>query len=123
MSVKERIISELKKRRDNYIIHQVEHAKLPEFEEDVVKRYRVLFKGHVQKVGFRLQAQKLAERLELTGYCENLENGNVIAEIQGQENRILYLLSFMCQLKRIRIKEKKAKHIPLKKEETGFEKR
>ena len=123
MSVKEKIIHELKIRRDRYIIYQVEHARIPEFEEDAVKRYRVLFKGHVQKVGFRLQVQKLAQRLELTGYCENLENGDVVAEIQGQENRILYLLRFMSRLKRIHIKDKKAKHIPLKKDETGFEKR
>ena len=105
------------------MIHQVEHAKIPEFTQDDIKRYRVLFKGRVQKVGFRLQVQKLAERLEITGFCENLENGDVLAELQGEENRILYLLSFMCHLKRIRVKDKKAKHIPVKKEETGFEKR
>ena len=123
MSVKEKIINELKRRRDNYIIHQVQHTKIPDFAEDQVKRYRVLFKGHVQKVGFRLQTQKLAERLELTGYCENLENGDVVAELQGQENRILFLIRFMSHLKRIRIKDKKAKHIPLKMDEIGFEKR
>lgn len=113
----------LKTHRDNYIIHQVEHAKIPDFPEDNIKRYRVLFKGRVQKVGFRLQVEKLAERLDITGYCENLENGDVVAELQGQENRIRFLLSYMIHLKRIRIKDKKAKHIPVKKDETGFEKR
>ena len=97
MNIKERIINELKTRRDNYIIYQVEHAKIPDFPEDLIKRYRVLFKGRVQKVGFRLQVQKLAERLDITGYCENLENGDVVAELQGEENRIRFLLSYMIQ--------------------------
>lgn len=123
MSVKERIINELKIRRDNYIIYQVQHARIPDFPEDNIKRYKVLFKGRVQKVGLRLQVQKLAERLEITGYCENLENGDVVAELQGQENRIRFLLSYMVHLKRIKMTDKKAKHIPVKTGETGFEKR
>ena len=118
MSIK----SKLKAMRDNYVIRQVERADIPEFGEDEKKRYRILFSGRVQKVGFRFEVEKLAERLGLTGFCENLENGDVLAELQGPENRILYLVSFMSSLKRIKIRSKKMKTVPVK-EETGFERK
>lgn len=118
MSIK----NKLKVARDNYVIRQVERAGIPEFAEDETKRYQILFRGRVQKVGFRFEVEKLAERLGLTGFCENLENGDVLAELQGSENRILYVVSFMSSLKRIKIRSKKMKMIPLK-EENGFERR
>ena len=73
----------LKSIRDNYVINQVEKAEIPTFERDKICRYRVTFSGRVQKVGFRLEVCELAKRLELTGYCRNLENGDVETEIQG----------------------------------------
>lgn len=96
----------LKRFRDNYVMNQVQKATLPHFEEDVIKRYRVVFSGRVQKVGFRLEVLELAKRLELTGYCKNLESGQVLAEIQGPSNKIDYLIFFMENLKRIKIKDK-----------------
>ena len=116
MTVKEKLITI----RDNYVINQVMNAKLPEFHIDEIKRYKIIFSGRVQHVGFRLEIGKLAKRLGLTGYCINLESGNVLAEIQGPENRIKYLVSFMESLKRIKIKKKIMQRMELNMEETDF---
>ena len=120
---KEKIKSRLKKLGDDLAIRHVKEMKLPDFEEDKVKRYRMIFKGKVQRVGFRAQLALLADRLGLTGFCHNKPNGDVIAEIQGPENKILYAIRCMGVLDRIHVKDKKAKHIPILKNEKGFLKR
>lgn len=108
--------------RDNYVIQQVQKAKLPEFEAGSSRRYKVIFSGRVQKVGFRLEVCELAKRLELTGYCRNLENGDVMAELQGTEVKIKYLISFMESLKRIKIENKIIEEMEVDGKETAFEK-
>ena len=109
--------------RDNYVIHQAQRAKLPEFAQDVVKRYRMTFAGRVQHVGFRLEVCELAKRLGLTGYCRNLENGEVLAEVQGPENKIRFLISFMESLVRIKITDKTLVELEVDAEEKEFVKK
>lgn len=120
---KDKLKKQLKKLGDELAIRHVKKASLPAFEDDKVKRYRMVFKGKVQKVGFRAQLALLAERLGLTGFCHNKSNGDVIAEIQGPENKILYAIRYMGVLDRIHVRDKKAKHIPVKKNEKSFRKR
>lgn len=105
------------------MIQQVQRIKLPEFETDTIHRYRVIFSGRVQKVGFRLEVCELAKRLELTGFCQNLENGDVMAELQGSDAKIKYLISFMESLKRIKIRNKVIEEMEIDEQETGFEKK
>ena len=81
---------------------------------------RVVFEGRVQKVGFRLEVEELAKRLGLTGYCENLENGAVRAELQGAANRIAFLIDFMHGLKRIKITRMSREELPVIPDESGF---
>lgn len=102
MSLKDRFITI----RDNYVINQVKKLTLPRFEESPVRRYRITFSGRVQKVGFRLEVTELIKKLGITGTCENLENGDVVAELQGPENKVKFLVSFMESLKRIKITNK-----------------
>ena len=116
MSLKAKFV----KFRDDYVINQVQRLKLPEFESDAIHRYRVTFSGRVQKVGFRLEVCELAKRLGLTGFCKNLENGDVMAQLQGPENKIKYLMSFMETLKRIKIKNKVIEELEVDMTETGF---
>ena len=97
------MLSYLKRLRDGYVINQVRRAVLPEFTHGDIVRVRVVFEGRVQKVGFRLAVSELAKRLGLTGFCENLPDGGVRAELQGTMERIEFLISFMRSLKRIRI--------------------
>ena len=116
------IVDALKRARDRYVIRQAERAVLPEFEADAVIRRRVIFRGRVQKVGFRLEVLELAGRLELTGFCRNLENGDVLAELQGEANRIDWLVAFMERLKRVRIREKTVDELAVDPTETEFSK-
>ena len=113
-------IDKFKKFRDDYVIHQVEKAKLPYFEDDYFMRRRVTFHGRVQHVGFRLELEQMATRLGLTGWVKNLEDGGVQAEIQGYESRIRYLLKFMKNLKRIKIETMENKPCSPKQNEEGF---
>lgn len=113
----------VKKFRNDYVIRQVERLELPEFVAGTTRRYRVRFSGRVQKVGFRLEVQELAVRLKLTGWCENLPNGDVLAELQGPTERIDFLISFMESLKRIKIRDKQVEEVSVIPGEIGFAKR
>ncbi len=119
MSLKAKFI----KIRNDYVINQVKRVKLPEFASSDIHRYRIVFSGRVQKVGFRFEMYELAKRLELTGFCKNLENGDVLSEVQGTDDRIKFLIDFMESLKRIKIKKKVIEELEVDGEEKMFEKR
>lgn len=108
--------------RDKCVINQVQKIKLPKFAESEIVRYRILFSGRVQHVGFRLEVSELAKRLDLTGFCENLENGDVLAEFQGPSVKIKFLVTFMESLVRIKITNRKMTKLELIPDEKGFEK-
>lgn len=118
MSLKDKFVQV----RDNYVINQVQRLQLPAFEADNVRRYRVTFSGRVQKVGFRLEVCELAGKLGLTGFCKNLDSGDVLAELQGPENKVKYLITFMESLKRIKIKNKVIEELEVNTEEMEFKK-
>lgn len=53
-----------------------------------MKRYKIVFKGRVQGVGFRFSSKMIADNHKLTGTVENLPNGDVLCQIQGEEENI-----------------------------------
>ena len=55
-------------------------------------RKHIFFSGRVQGVGFRYSAIYLARPLGLTGWVENLWDGRVEMEVQGDEDAIRELL-------------------------------
>ena len=83
-------------------------------------RKHIIFSGRVQGVGFRCTACYLARPLGLTGWVKNAENGEVIAEVQGFESRIRFLLKFMNSLKRIKIRKMENKPHSIREDETTF---
>ena len=113
------IKKQLKQLRDHYVITQVQKAAIPQMGESPVCRCRICFYGRVQKVGFRLELAEMAKRLDLSGFCKNLPDGTVYAELQGPQNNIQFLISFMESLIRIKITEKTRDEIPLL-DEKGF---
>lgn len=113
--------SKLLEARDNYVINQVRRARLPQFNSLEIRRYRLIFAGRVQNVGFRLEVSEMAKRLGLTGFCENREDGSVLVEVQGQFDKIKFLVVFMKSLKRIVVKQVEKKRLPLDFTEIGFE--
>lgn len=115
-----RMKDSFKKLRDGYVSAQVRRVRLPIFAPSPLCRKRIRFSGRVQKVGFRQEVEELARRLDLTGFCQNLENGDVLAELQGPEHKITYLVRFMESLKRIKIEKKTVQDLPVDSAETLF---
>lgn len=113
-------IKHLKKLRDNYIINQVENAKLPKFKGSPFIRRRLIFSGRVQKVGFRFELYLMAKRLGLSGWVKNRDDKSVEAEIQGQEEKIDFLTEFMKSLIRISVRKVEVTEIPIVKDEDSF---
>lgn len=113
-------MSYIKKIRNNYVINQVDHIKLPDFNASLVTRVKLKFSGRVQKVGFRFETCLIAKKLNLTGWVKNNEDQSVEAEIQGEKERIDFLINFMKSLKRASVKHIEQVEIPIIKEEKEF---
>lgn len=111
----------IKKVKNGYVIRQAQNATLPQFVADDMVRRHYIFRGRVQKVGFRIEVIELSKRLGLTGWVNNLENGDVEAELQGPKNKIDFLVSFMESLKRIKITSKEVKEISILENEKAFQ--
>ncbi len=60
---------------------------------DVTKRVRVFYSGHVQGVGFRFTAEAVARRFNLSGYAKNLSDGRVELVAEGPEGMLRDMLS------------------------------
>lgn len=48
-------------------------------------RYTVYFKGHVQGVGFRYTARRVAGAYRVSGFVENLDDGRVLLVAEGEQ--------------------------------------
>ena len=60
-------------------------------------RLTAVVRGEVQGVGFRWSVQREAGRLGLTGYAENLPDGSVRVEAEGDPGRLDELEAFLRQ--------------------------
>jgi acylphosphatase len=58
-------------------------------------RLRAVVRGEVQGVGYRWAVQRQAHQLGLTGYAENLPDGSVRVEAEGEPDRLDELESFL----------------------------
>lgn len=68
-----------------------------------MKRYKILFKGRVQGVGFRYTSKVIADKLNLTGTIENLSNGDVECFIQGPDKKINEFVNSLQNQKNLNI--------------------
>ncbi len=85
-------------------------------------RKGLLFFGRVQGVGFRFYAVNKARQLGLTGWVENLEDGSVEMEVQGEEEKIDLLIQYLDSQRYISIEAVRARKLPLEKESGFYEK-
>ena len=60
-------------------------------------RLTAVVRGDVQGVGFRWSVQREADRLGLTGYAENLPDGSVRVEAEGDPGRLDQLEAYLRQ--------------------------
>jgi acylphosphatase len=61
------------------------------------ERLKAVIRGEVQGVGFRWSVQRQAGQLGLTGYAENLPDGSVRVEAEGDPDRLDQLEAFLRQ--------------------------
>jgi len=116
MTVKEFLLA----LRNRHVSNRVSREVLPDFPNTTPVRYRMVFSGRVQGVGFRYETEQLAQRLGLTGICENLPNGDVLTELQGPRSKLDYYLNYMNHRQRIRIDHQTVTEIPVILGEIGF---
>lgn len=64
-----------------------EKRPAPTLPDGTVRRHYFIY-GQVQGVGFRYRAMYAARTLGLTGWVENMEDGSVEMEVQGQPEQI-----------------------------------
>ena len=83
-------------------------------------RKHFYFSGRVQGVGFRFQACRIAQGLGLTGYVQNLWDGRVELEAQGEEQLVWDLVSALHRQPYIRIEDMETADMEPK-EERGFQ--
>lgn len=83
-------------------------------------RKHFYFSGRVQGVGFRFQACRIAQGLGLTGYVQNLWDGRVELEAQGEERVIWDMVTALHKQPYIRIEDMETEDMALK-EERGFQ--
>jgi len=79
-----------------------------------------MFSGRVQKIGFRLEIYELAKRLNLIGWVKNRNDKNVEAEIQGENDKINFLIKYMKSLKRASVQNVTINEMPIVDDEKGF---
>jgi acylphosphatase len=113
--------SKIRKYRNQYIINKVRNLALPDFKPDEVVRFKYLLSGKIQHRGLRLEVEQLVHRLRLTGFIKNTPLGDIELEIQGSENKVLFLIDHILKIKRISIKEHQQEPIPIDPKEGTFE--
>lgn len=85
-----------------------------------MKRYNMIFKGRVQGVGFRYKSYLLANELDLTGDVNNLYDGDVELNIQGDREKIDLFLEKLAKDRFIRIDDIEIKEKELINNEEKF---
>ncbi len=88
--------------------------------ESTRERWHILFSGKVQHVGFRYTAYYIARDLGLTGWVDNLPDGRVEMEVQGQPSDLRRLLLRLKGQRHIRITETQIRRIPRRTLERRF---
>lgn len=80
----------------------------------------ISFSGRVQGVGFRYKAVWAAREAGVTGWVQNLWDGTVLMEVQGQEAAIDRVVMLLNQDRYIRIDRMDVKSIPVEENESSF---
>ena len=87
----------------------------------MLARWNIVFSGKVQHVGFRYTSFYLAKSLDLTGWVDNLENGEVEMEVQGSVSAIRNLIVKLKSRPNVRILDMRIREIEPVPDERIFE--
>lgn len=80
---------------------------------DAKTRWHMIFSGRVQHVGFRYTAYYIARDLHLTGWVDNLPDGRVEMEAQGDVVLLRKLLLRLKAQPQIRITDADIQTVPV----------
>ncbi len=72
----------------------------------------VFYAGRVQGVGFRYTTAELARRFDVAGYVQNLDDGRVRLEVQGEADEVQGLLDAVAQRMAGNIQSQEAVQLP-----------
>lgn len=106
--------------KEGFVVRKVQKMDFPVFHDMDICRKSIIFEGKVQQVGFRFEAQLIAENLGLTGKAVNQNDGSVQVELQGSAQKIEHLILRMHQINRIKIEKYTVKEIPIVENEKCF---
>ena len=83
-------------------------------------RRHIYFSGRVQGVGFRYRAVQAAIDYHLTGWVQNLSDGRVEMEVQGEEETITTMISRLRAGTFVAIDSMTQAEVPLREDEREF---
>ena len=83
-------------------------------------RKHIVFFGRVQGVGFRYNARYAASLYGCTGWARNEDDGSVTMEIQGTEEQIDKVISYVGRGTFVRIEGMDVQILPVNESEQGF---
>jgi acylphosphatase len=82
---------------------------------------RVLYTGHVQGVGFRYTARRIAQGYAVTGFVRNLRDGRVELVVEGPPSELDRLLTEIATTMAGHIDHAEVQTIPKTGQYTSFE--
>ena len=85
-----------------------------------MERRRIRFSGHVQGVGFRMTAARVAARYPVTGWVRNEPDRTVLMEIQGNPEEIGRCLAELRNIMRENVSDESTQTLPIDAGERGF---
>ncbi len=89
-------------------------------QQNMVRKH-IIFYGRVQGVGFRFHCKYKARDLGLTGWVENLYDGSVEMEVQGEDALINELLVYVRQQRFVDVQDMNIRIVPIVDGEYSFE--
>ncbi|MDP3387087.1 MAG: acylphosphatase [Eubacteriales bacterium] len=110
----------IKKIQKDYVVRRVVGMNLPSFKVAPLTREHIVFTGRVQKIGFRMEMNLIAQRIGLTGWVKNNDSGSVEAEVQGGKDKIDFLKQQMKSLKRAKVLDIETRELPVIENEKSF---
>lgn len=113
-------MSEITELRKKYLRYNIARVEIPAFKESPIARKNFIFSGKVQKVGFRVEVYGMASRLDLVGWVKNRKDKRVEAEIQGEKEKIDFLIKYLNSIRRAPVDKIEIQELGLREDESEF---
>lgn len=83
-------------------------------------RERVIYRGRVQGVGFRMTARVIAQGFAVTGWVRNQDDGSVLLEVQGDSAQVRAFRESLALRRQRYITDEVGQPCPCVANEAGF---